>query len=195
VYEYGHSSNDFADQLFLVHQDPEHFDKIDKIVYYIKFENDLDRDQYRHITHQPLYLTLRKSKLLEYAINIGVMDPLKELAADMRNLGRKKGVPKAYGSLDKAELEAKRIANFDTLLERYGFDKEKSAILLDSRITPRAFLDHLDSLDIVVLDFAEKFTSAGGSRRTTLIYDQHWNSFGRGLVAEILAAYIQGQRD
>lgn len=191
VYEYGHSSNDMADQLYLVAQNAAHFDKIDKIVFYIKFENDLSRDEYRHIAHQPRFMTLRNSKLLEYSINIGLMDPMKDLVADIRNIGQRKNVFKKTDPKSDEELEGIRIDNFDKLIERYGFDKEKSAILLDSRITPQSFIDHLRALDIDFIDFASTFEKSGGSRRTTLIYDKHWNNFGRKLIAGLLTDYIR----
>lgn len=191
VYEYGHSANDMADQLYLVYSNRELFDKIDKIIFYIKFENDLNRDEYRHIAHHPRFMMLRKSKLLEYAINIGVMDPVKELMGDIREMAKPKEPRTEKAPLNDKVLEANRIKNFDALVERYGFDVDKSAILLDSRITPTAFIEHLRDLDIDVIDFASTFEESGGARRTTLIYDKHWNGFGRKLISELISQYIQ----
>lgn len=191
VYEYGHSANDLADQLYLVYKNEEHFDKIDKIIFYIKFENDLNRDEYKHTKHEPLFKSLRKSKLLEYAINIGVMDPVKEMVSEIRQIGKRKKNLKKADFPNDTELNRIRTENFDTLIERYGFDKEKCAILLDSRITPPSFVGHLADLDIDVIDFASTFEESGGSRRTTLIYDQHWNSFGRKLIADLIKDHIR----
>src|SRR5690606_4739265 len=103
VYEYGHSSNDMADQLYLVHQNPEHFDKIDKIIFYIKFENDLERNEYGHIVRQPQFMMLRKSKLLEYAINIGLLDSVRELMAKIRNRGQERQSQKTSEPLSETE--------------------------------------------------------------------------------------------
>src|SRR5690606_4453526 len=190
VYEYGHSANDMADQLYLVYMNPEHFDKIDKIIFYIKFENDLNRGEYKHTSHQPRFMSLRKSKLLEYAINIGLMDPVRDLLGDLRRMGQAEDPKNESSQVDETAFETTRIKNFDSLVARYGFDREKSAILLDSRITPKSFIEHLMALDIDIIDFASTFEESGGSRRTTLIYDQHWNNFGRKLISELISQYI-----
>src|SRR5690606_40831523 len=111
--------------------------------------------------------------------------------AKIRNRGQERKSQNISEPLSEDELVHQRIDNFDALISRYGFDRDKAAILLDSRITPQPFIDHLKSNDIDVLDFAPSFEEAGGSRRTTLIYDQHWNNHGRRIISELISEHIR----
>lgn len=194
VYEYGHASNDFADQLYLTSYHKEHFSKVDYLIYYLRYSEDLNRSEYKHVVRKPMFLSLRKSKLLEYSINIGLMDPIKESLGYVKGLITN-GFVSPQENLPKKDSpknsEQKRRVNFDTLLDKYEFNKQKSVILLDSRVTPESFLIHLETLGINTIDFAPTFIKAGGSRKTTLIYDQHWNDFGRSLISSLIVEYLK----
>ncbi|WP_420322288.1 hypothetical protein [Flagellimonas sp.] len=193
VYEYGHASNDFADQLYLISKNQDHFSKIDHIVFYLRYGDDLERNQYKHINRKPLFKTLRKSKLLEYGINIGLMDPIKSAMVSVRGFAgsREKKDSDRKQETTKVDSAQLRQDNFDHLIERYNFDIHKSVILLDSRETPDSFLAHLQTRAITIIDFANAFEQAGGYRKTTLIYDQHWNNFGREIIAGEIYKLIQ----
>lgn len=188
VYEYGHSSNDFADQLYLIHQNKETFDLIEHIIIGVKYENDFTRPEYKFIERKPFFPALRHSKLIVYLLSIGFVDPIKELhqrARSFQGLGFSKtenttDSPKKKPRINKDSLY---LNNFKSLVSKYGFDKKKTTLLLDSRITNKDFMNYLSEANIDFIDYSKSFKNAG-DRPTTLIYDQHWNDFGRTLVAE-----------
>lgn len=190
VFEYGHSSNDLADQLFLIKSNKEKFEKIDHIIMYLKYKNDLLRSEYQFVPRTPFFPLLRHSKLVVYLLNIGIVDPIKNVH---RRLGSIKG--KVVGStqtVNKAEVKVDQdslyLENFKSLTFKYGFDKKKTSLLLDSRVTDKKFMEYLDKEGIDVIDFSDAFEASGGMRKTTLIYDLHWNDYGR----EVIAAEILG---
>ena len=199
VYEYGYAGYDFANQMHLVYAYQDDFKLIDQIVLYLNYDNDLGRAEYEpnkdriKMLSSTLFKIRDNIKLLAYGSKIGIVEPLKKLA--------QRGV--AFNETDKGyqtnELkdseEAKlkqdqeRIANFKNLIKLYGFDKSKTSLLLDSRKTSERFLTFCRDNDIRYIDFSISFENS--KKPTTLIYDHHWNSHGRALIAKELANYLK----
>ncbi|WP_394972485.1 hypothetical protein [uncultured Croceitalea sp.] len=188
VYEYGHSSFDLADQLYLHHVKKEKFSKIDLIIFEVKYKNDLQRNEYTVPPRQVVFPLLRHSKLLVYLLNIGMVDPIKQLLRDF-NIGQtplaeRKGLIKD----DKLYQE-----NFKSLISKYDFDKSKMTLLLDSRETNISFLDYLEREQIQYIDYGAQFAN-NIKRNTTLIYDRHWNDYGRSLVAKSICDFLKEKK-
>ncbi len=197
VYEYGYAGYDFADQMHLVHSYKEQFELIDHIILGIKFSNDLTRGEYKVVygrlaLESPINRLLKKSKLLVYSKSIGILDPPQQLVYKLRSMLKQKG---ATAQLSKQELaekkqeeEKKYLANFKSLITKYGFDKKRYTLLLDSRITSSVFLSYLQENNYNYIDFASTFENS--NRNTTLIYDRHWNNHGRELISKVIADYL-----
>ncbi|WP_373518977.1 hypothetical protein [Pricia sp.] len=199
VYEYGYAGYDFANQLHLVNAYATDFELIDEIILYLNYENDLGRGIYEpnHARIKMLSSTLFRLrdniKLLAYGSKIGIVEPLKKLAQggdafDDTEDAYKTNAMNGETDDEKREKDEKRIANFKSLIALYGLDKDKTAILLDSRKTSKRFLDFLDENGIRYIDFAERFEKS--EKSTNLIYDHHWNAHGRELISEEIAGYI-----
>lgn len=200
VYKYGYAGYDFANQMHLVHAYKNDFELIDEIILYLNYKNDLDRDVYEpnqariNMLSSTLFKIRDNIKLLSYGSKIGIVEPLKKLAQGGNAFGEAKSSYQT-NTLNDEEEEAKRraeddkrIANFQSLIDLYGLDKSKTAILLDSRKTSTRFLDFLNQQGICYIDFADRFMQS--KKPTNLIYDYHWNSHGRELIAEEIAAYV-----
>ena len=201
VYEYGYAGYDFADQLHLVHSYKEQFDHIDQVILGIKFSNDLTRSKYQVMTgrlalESPLNKLLKKSKLLVYTKSIGLLDPPQKLIYRMRSFLKSKQEPDAVSEEEtlriQKEKEQQYLANFESLVNLYGFDKERFTLLLDSRITPPLFLEYLETNNFDYLDFASLFEAS--KKPTTLIYDRHWNNHGRSLIAKVITDHLQQKK-
>lgn len=199
VFEYGHSGYDFADELHLMQAYKEKFSQIDEIIIYMKFENDLQRDtyepdQYWIDSQYFLFSRIKRHiKLLEYMDAIGALDPLRNLKTNLLNLGR--AIHKTPSKQNKevdTSVNQKYIENFKKLIQTYGFDKNKTAILLDTSKTSKLFLDYCDSMGYKIIDFSK--TLENSKRPTTLIYDMHWNNHGRSLIAKLVASYIKEKK-
>lgn len=197
VYEYGYAGYDFANQLHLINTYEEKFKDIDEIIIYLKFDNDLERARYEpnfnriELFSTPIFKLRDNLKLFAYLSKIGILEPFR--TAYEYNYGMPKIV-----SADKNGTGAKQkqigksyIDNFDKLIKEYGFDKTKTTILLDSRITDKSFLEHLKNLRINYIDFAPTFEAYSG--KTTLVYDFHWNKKGRELIAKTIDEYIDAK--
>ncbi|WP_299436902.1 hypothetical protein [uncultured Aquimarina sp.] len=198
VYEYGYAGYDFADQLHLVNAYKEQFDAIDHIILGIKFSNDLTRGEYEVIMgrlalESPMNRLLKKSKLLVYCKSIGILDPPQRLMYKLINILKpaikKQDVNKEEVLRIKNKKEKKYLANFNSLIEKYGFDKNRFTLLLDSRITSNLFLSYLDNNDFNYIDFSKHFEES--DQATTLIYDRHWNNNGRALIAKAISEYLK----
>lgn len=185
VYEYGHSSFDFADQAFLVYSNREVFNKVDHFIFEIKFKNDFQRKNYSVTPRTVVFPLLRKSKLLKYMLDIGIVDPIKKTLRDFNIAGKKPYVPQE----NKQNLDSIYLSNFIDLYSMYDIDKSKSTFLLDSRETAQIFLDYLNKEGIDYIDYGVVFEE-NNKRPTTLIYDRHWNNFGRQLVADEIYKYL-----
>ncbi|WP_340202351.1 hypothetical protein [Ascidiimonas sp. W6] len=194
VYEYGYAGYDMADQLHLINAYKEQFDLIDHVILGIKFSNDLNRGTYTTIAarmkfEQPMYRLLRKSKLLVYVQNIGALDPIKNMATALISLGKNKSDKKETTNENQLAKEREYLANLKSLIATYGFDKKRFSFLLDSRNTSPLFMDYLKEENIQYIDYANEFEKA--KKPTTLIYDKHWNNYGRELIAKVIINYIE----
>ena len=200
VYEYGYAGYDFANQIHLTHAYVDDFAKIDQIIFYLNYENDLDRAVYEpnHGRIRMLQSTVFKIrdniKLLAYGSKIGIVEPLKKLAQggnafEDTKAGYETNELNKVDAAEKLQEDRRRIANFKSLIELYGFDKEKTAILLDTTKTSTMFLDFLEQNAIRYIDFSDRFKAS--KKPTNLIYDKHWNSNGRELIAETLVSYLR----
>ncbi len=197
VYEYGYAGYDFADQLHLIHSYKKEFDAIDHVILGIKFSNDLTRNTYQVVTgrlnlESPINKMLKKSKLLVYCKSIGVLDPPQEFVHRLINTLKRKKKPAPIHTNEalklKQEKEKEYLANFKSLINKYGYDKRRFTLLLDSRITSPIFLSYLKQNDFSFIDFAPAFEAS--KKPTTLIYDRHWNNQGRSLIANAINNYL-----
>lgn len=195
VYEYGYAGYDLANQLHLVNAYKEDFEKIDVIVVYLNYESDLKRG-----TYEPNYARIKKLnsllfrirdniKLLAYGSKIGILEPIKKFVSGKAFQEKENGYKTNVIETDHSEQEAEYLSNFKSLIATFGFDKDKTVLLLDSRKTSASFLNYCSENQIKYIDFATKFKES--KKATTLIYDWHWNNHGRSLVAETIAEYIK----
>ena len=197
VYEYGYAGYDFADQIHLINKYKEQFDLIDFVILGLKFENDLKRNKYtileeRMKLESPLYKTMRQSKLLVYLQTIGLLETPRMLLSKVINLVLGSGKNnEAVKEVNVEDENNKYIANFISLINTYGFDKNRFVFLLNEEKTPEMFLDYLNYNGYKYLDFGKTLKSS--KRPTNLIYDMHWNNHGRTLIAESIANYVQKQ--
>lgn len=194
VYEFGYAGYDFADELHLVHAYKDLFDNIDYVFLGLKFENDLYRDAYHVLQERmklesPLYKNLRKIKILTYAQSIGLLDPIRNAISHILNLSAKKttSTTTQHKQHIEAEAHAKYIENFKTLITRYGYDKDRFILVLDTAKTPQIFLNYLKRYNFDYVDVSEDLKAS--KRPTTLIYDMHWNNHGRNIVAKCIVSY------
>jgi len=198
IYEYGYTGSTMAYQMHLVNAYREKFKKIDKIVLYMKFENDFDASEHRADYEliemlQTLPFKIRENcKLWVYGSNYGMTFPIKKVAGSIWEgvnflRGRKDGntVPQE----EKVTSVSERIQNFEKLIATYGWDTKKTVLLLDSRVTDSLFLEFCTVSGIAYLDFSKAFEKAEAP--VTLVYDRHWNDYGRELLADFIADYLQ----
>ena len=203
VYEYGYAGYDLANQMHLIHAYKKEFDVIDEIIVYLNYESDLERAIY-----EPNYSRIKmlrstpfkirdNIKILAYGSKIGILEPIKRLVSGKAFEEPKDGYQtneiETINETEQKTIDLQRIENFKSLINRYGFDKSKTSILLDSRKTSQQFLDYCTSNDIPVIDFAANFKSS--KKATTLIYDWHWNNNGRDIIARTIADYINDKRE
>ncbi|WP_308991970.1 hypothetical protein QLS71_016940 [Mariniflexile litorale] len=195
VYEYGYAGYDLADQLHLIKQYKAQFDFIDYVFLGIKFENDLTRGEYhvvqdRMIFESPAYKALRQIKLVVYLQHIGFFDVPRAFAQNLFS-EEQQSVSLIHPDKEKKrynELETEYIANFESLVTNYGYDKNRFVLLLDASITPPTFLNYLDIHKFKFIDFGEAFKKS--KTPTTLIYDKHWNNNARNIISKLISNYI-----
>ncbi len=199
VFEYGYTGSTMAYQMHLVKAYKEKLIHVDKIILYMKFKNDFDAFEHEadyalvEKLKTPLFKMRAACKLWVYGSRHGLVSPIKKVAG---------GILKGYDfirgkkqdtSKDRPPSTVKeRIVNFEKLISNYGFDKEKTALLLDSSVTHAEFLAYCQNNDIEYIDFSKGLKNA--DKPTTLIYDMHWNDHGRNLIAEDIANYIKSER-
>ena len=196
VFEFGYAGYDLADQLHLIDSYKDMFDKIDRVIIDFKFYDDLNRDRYtvleeRMKLESPLYKTMRKSKLVVYLYNIGTLNSVKALVNQLLSFGETVKPKKNSndGSKENNEDYQRRFQNFKTLINNYGFDKNRYTFLLDSTRIPTTFMQYLKDHDFKYLDFSEAIQKS--KTPTDLIYDKHWNNHGRTIVADLIANYFE----
>lgn len=191
VFEYGYAGYDMADQLHLIKAYEEDFGLIDRIYIKLKFSNDLTRGEYfveesRLNLESPVNKLLKKSKLLVYFSEIGALNPARNLVRDIMAVA-KGGNAKEQPEKDEKEVGRAHeiyLENFKNLVALYGYNKQKTVLLMDQSTTPQLFLDYLDTNGFEYIDFGADLNAS--KRKTTLVYDRHWNNHGRDLVAEII---------
>ncbi|MBU3822305.1 hypothetical protein KO566_09550 [Flavobacteriaceae bacterium XHP0103] len=194
VYEYGYAGYNLANQLYLISAYKEKFDLIDHVVIYLKYENDLQNGIYKPnydriaLLKSPLFKIRDEFKLLSYASNNGILDPIKNVVIKIMNSNKKaKDEESTENNHQNEDLVA--LENFKNLVKAYGFDKQKISFLLNSKTTSPTFLNYCKSNGYKIIDFAEAFEKA--KKPTTLIYDMHWNNYGRELIATVIADYFK----
>ncbi|QKX06855.1 hypothetical protein HN014_18675 [Aquimarina sp. TRL1] len=193
VYEYGYAGYDLADQLHLIHAYKKDFDKIDQVFLGVKFSNDLTRDRYKVVQYRlnldsPTNRLFKKSKLLVYAQNIGILDAPKRLINSLKAFVFPSQQTTSKKRTQK-DTEVIYLANFEKLIKRYGFDKKRFTFLLDKENTSPLFIEHLEKNEYKYLDFSSEFSRS--EKPKTLIYDKHWNNHGRDLIAKVIVDYIK----
>ena len=192
VYEYGYAGYDLANQLYLVDTYKEHFEKIDHIIFYLKYENDLKNKTYlpnhgRISLLKSLPFRIRDNfKLLSYASSIGIVDPIKNLAISIIN-AEKESTPKTDSHILNEDLE--NLKNFKTLIDTFGFDKNKMTFLINSSTTSNVFMDYCSENSYQIIDFYNIFENS--KTTPTLIYDMHWNNQGRELIALEITNFLK----
>ncbi|MBR9854800.1 MAG: hypothetical protein GYB37_09520 [Algicola sp.] len=189
VFEYGYAGYDMADQMHLIYAYREDFELIDRIYIKMKFSNDLNRGEYyvqneRLNLESPLNKILKKSKLLVYLSEIGALTPVRNMINDTRMLVQGGNTPKPVTRDKAVSKDQVFLENFKNLVALYGYDKNRTVLLMDVSTTPKLFIDYLDTNGFEYIDFGQKLNNA--DRNTTLVYDRHWNNYGRTLIAELL---------
>ncbi len=194
VFEYGFSGYDLADQLHLIDAYKKDMELIDMVIIYLKFSNDIKRDNFtpnqgrEAVDRNPVFRVKREVKLLSYMHGIGILDPIINPL-----MGRKedKKAPKNLLPDEILEQEKKYLENFETLIQTYPFDKTKTVFLIDQAKTSELFTDYCDANQIKYLDFGKRMKQS--KRRTTLVYDKHWNNHGRNIMASVISEYIENK--
>ncbi|WP_179020574.1 hypothetical protein [Winogradskyella forsetii] len=203
VYEYGYSGYDLANQMHLIKAYKKDFDVIDEIIIYLNYESDLDRAAYEpnydrlKLVNSTPFKIRDNIKILAYGSKIGILEPLKRLvsgkAFEEPENGYQTNEIEATDESEQKTIDLQRIENFKSLINLYGFDKNKTSLLLDSRKTSSRFLEYCKANQIAIIDFADNFKTS--KKATTLIYDWHWNNHGRNLIATTIADYIKSKRN
>ncbi|GAA4282104.1 hypothetical protein [Gaetbulibacter aestuarii] len=190
VFEFGYAGYDLADQLHLINAYNKMFEKIDYVYILLNFTDDLSRGTYeikkeRLKLESPLYKTLRKSKLIVYLYDIGSFSAVNSLLNQLTSFYKKVPAESKQKSQPKEnETYEKRLDNFNSLVDLYGFDKKRYKFLLDTEKSPKKFLNYLNQNKFHYLDFGLMMDQS--KKRTTLVYDMHWNDHGRDLIAGLI---------
>ncbi len=191
VFEFGYAGYDLADQLHLMQQYQKIFNKIDHVIIYMRYTDDLDRDVYqvsnRLSLNTPLNRAIKKVKTIVYMKDIGLFDPVTKKISQITKLIKNEET-KDMGIIDLESIDKKRIKVFESLVAKYDYDKEKNILLLDSSLCSDLFLSYVESNGFKILDFSKAFQNS--KKPPTLIYDQHWNNHGRDLIANLIAQSI-----
>jgi hypothetical protein len=195
VYEYGYAGYDLADQLHLINSYHDTFNLIDYVVIGLKFEDDLNRSEYKIIKERmrlesPIYKMFRNVKLLVYLQNIGGLDSVRKLFRNLNSNNDTITTEKkdSLKEMERAIQLQKKMDNFQSLIQIYGFDKHRFVFLLDKEKTPNIFLDYLNKHQFKYIDVSSEMKKSIAP--TTLIYDQHWNDHGRDIIAKLMVTYF-----
>jgi len=188
VYEYGYAGYDLADELHLIHAYADSFKNIDYVFIYLRFEDDLRRGSYEVVydrvrLDEGFYRVLKKSKLIVYIQNIGLLRSLRNSIVSFKNTFFGSSFAKTMDSeAENENVESRYLKNFHSLLNEYPINPDKHFFLLDGRIAPKSLIQYMESKGISYVDFGVELEKADGP--TTLIYDQHWSPKGRKLVVK-----------
>jgi len=191
VLEFGYSGYDFADQMHLIKSYNHIFKELDHVIVYLRFTDDLERDAYKKSNrlslNTPVNKLLKKSKLIMYAKDIGLIDPIKNKTTSI--LSVIKGKREEALNNKKLNNDSLYLANFMSLTKEYQFNREKYTLLLDKSLCSKNFLDYLNTNNYKTIDINLAFNKA--NKPVTLIYDQHWSNYGRDLAAKSIANYLE----
>ncbi len=196
VYEFGYAGWDLADELHLLKAYDSIFKEIDEVVIYIRFTDDLERGEYE-VTNRlknintPFKKILRNSKLIIYAKDIGVVNGLTGGIINIINKVKKTKELSKENSITEKTNNKKRLLNFEKLIKSYPIDKDKCVFLIDYSLCDKAFVDYLSDNDFKTIDFSETFKKS--NKEPTLVYDQHWNSYGRDLLSSLISDYYKNK--
>lgn len=192
VYEYGYAGYDLANQYHLI-DTYEDFDKIDYIVVYLDYPTDLYRSVYEPsydriaLLSSTLFKIRDNVKLLAYVSKIGVLDKIQSFGASM--LG--KNQPKNPTITPKTSKDQEYLENFKQLSATHEIDYSRTFLLLDGRKTNKDFLDYCTTENIRIIDFGAAFDKE--QRPTDLVYDQHWNEYGRSVIAKLIGETLRSE--
>ncbi|WP_136950153.1 hypothetical protein [Flavobacterium sp. ASW18X] len=190
VTEYGLSGYDFADQLYLVHTYREHFEQMDALVFYLKYENDLERDTYtpnweRNNKRGALLTKIREeSKLLSYVGRLGIINEFSRFIKGKES--RKVAFEKQNESHLNPKLDKKRITNFKKLLQQYSLPLSKIYLLVDASNASTNFIRTCKTMGIKLIDINSTLQQT--DTQTNYLYDTHWNHYGRQRVATAISS-------
>ncbi|SNQ43937.1 hypothetical protein [Cellulophaga lytica] len=189
VLEFGYAGYNLSEEFNLIQSYEHLFKDIDKVFIYMRYTDDLTVGEYkvssRLSLNTPLNRLLKKSKLIVYAKDIGLFDPVKnKMTSTINFVKRVKPNPKVEVNNDSIYL-----ANFKKLVKTYNYNKEKNVLLLDYSLCSKDFLEYLRSNDFKSINFNSDFKK--DSRPKTLIYDQHWNNLGREIIANEIVEYLK----
>ncbi|SMP19751.1 hypothetical protein SAMN06265375_10387 [Muriicola jejuensis] len=197
VYEFGYAGYDLASEFHLLNTYDSIFNKIDKIVIYLDYPDDLKRDNYsvsreRLRLESGVFRMMKQSKLLVYTQNIGL------LGVPINSLSYLKTMISKILMPDKHTIPSEMISvrsnedihfrNFKMLWETQANSKEKIMFLIDRASFPKSLQLYFQTQKIQVIDYGIPFEYA--EKPVTLIYDQHWNSYGRELVSQAIADQV-----
>ncbi|MBL7474055.1 hypothetical protein [Robertkochia sediminum] len=198
VYEFGYAGYDLADELHLVQAYDELFEKIDMVVVYLHYPDDLLRNRYwvseeRLKLQKGMYGLLQHSKLLVYLQNIGFLNSMTKQLVSWKHAisGSSGGKEKSEGNKDQG-LEHKTLENFKDLVGQPGLNHEKIVFLVDEQLLSEDLKNYLLTAGIPYIDYGKVLRQEKAP--VTLIYDQHWNDLGRELVAKAIAAYLVNEQ-
>ena len=198
VYEFGYSGYDFADEMHLMHQYNDLFQKIDYRIIYMRYSDDLDRDAYKVSNRlgldTPVSRLIKHVKTVIYIKDIGLVDPVVKKMTNMVGMLKSLQNAKSEPKVDTAPSNKnEQTSNFISLVDQYQYNKNKNMLLIDSRIYPKEFLIYLKEHNFEVIDFGPSFEAS--KEPPTLIYDQHWNNHGRTIIANLIAKKIAQKLD
>jgi len=198
VYEFGYAGYDFADQLHLINSYKEMFDLIDITIIGLDFNTDLNRAEYNVINERLASETfvkklLKKSKLIVYTKEMGIFDIPRKLISKISIALLINKKEHLSSTLRKVSINknAKNIKNFKSLVAKYNYNKDKFILLLDRTKTPDHFLSYLKLNNYNYIEFGISLKNA--KKPTTLIYDQHWNNYGRELISKTIVDYLKNR--
>lgn len=195
VFEYGRGGYDMADQFHIIQSYKNHFDMIDYVFIYLKFENDLKRTEIKpdhnlvNLKHTFKFKIKRSIRLLKYSNAIGLFDGFRKLWYGS-NFNKETFITDTVSVNN--EFDTEYLDNFKTLINTYGFNKEKNVFLFDKRKTSPLFIEHCEKMGYKYLDFGASFEQENKANISTdLIYDRHWNNLGREIVASVITEYVK----
>lgn len=192
VLEFGYAGYNLSEELNLITSYNHLFKDIDRVVIYMRYTDDLTVGEYkvsnRLSLDTPLNRLLKKSKLIVYANDIGLFDPIKTKVTATINFIKGVKTPE----IKETNKDTLYLTNFKKLIKAYNYDKEKNILLLDYSLCSSEFLEYLDHNNFKSIDFNSGFKKDTKSK--TLIYDQHWNNLGREIIADKIVEFLREEK-